>query len=99
MIQQTDDRPMLYFAVYVDIGQYTPQKAKEQLESFRSSLTNDNDTSPYREKFFIMPCRNQPTKIELLYPTPFLSREQAEELYESYYSKYQHLIQDIQNLN
>ena len=98
MIQQTDERPVLYFAVYVDIGHYTPQRAKEELEKFQETMSRQCEDSLYREKFFIMPCRNQSTKIELLYPTPFLSKEQADELYESYYSRYQHLIQDIKNL-
>jgi hypothetical protein len=45
-----------------------------------------------------MPTKHQEDKIELLYPTPFLTQEQADELYKSYYSKYQSLMQGIQNL-
>jgi hypothetical protein len=95
---EIDKRPTLYFAVYVDVTAKSSQRAHEDLARMHEHLNKNSQEQDYKERFFIIPVRNASSKIELLYPSPFLSKEDAEELYQKYYERYEKIIKDIKNL-
>jgi len=76
-------------------------KVKETIAQIVHNYQTDQSEefkNQYREKFFFMPIKNGDGRIELLYPTPFLTEEQAEKLHVQYYEKYQEIINKIENL-
>jgi hypothetical protein len=95
---EKEEKPTLYFVVYVDIANSTPMKAKESLHSLYEHLTKNSDKQDFKERFFIMPVRNTNSRIELLYPTPFLSKEDVEELYQKYQQRYDNIVDYIKKL-
>ena len=93
------ERQTLIFAVYIPIGNQSPQRAKESIAQFMNMLKEDPmKPNQYNEKYIVMTTRTGEGKIELLYPTPFLTEEQAEKLHEKYYAKYQDVINQIEEL-
>lgn len=50
------------FALYINVGETSKQKAHENLATFRNSINYDNITT------WIIPVRNQESKIECIYP-------------------------------
>jgi len=94
-----NNRQTLIFAVYVPIGNMSPQRAREQMaqliEMYKEDPFNPNQ---YNEKYLWLPTKTDEARIELLYPMPFLTEEQAEKLHEKYYAKYQEAINKIGDL-
>lgn len=88
----------LYFAVYVNVGGQSPQKARETLAKLNHLYTRTDAEQQYEDKFFFMPIKNGENRIELLYPTPFLTEEQAEKIHERYLENYQEIIKKIEEL-
>lgn len=54
---ERDERPMLYFAVYVNVGNKSQQRVKEELAQVNALLHYESEKQPYRERFFIFPLR------------------------------------------
>jgi len=100
MMNSISNRQTLYFAVYINIGGQSSQKAQETISEFMRVYMSENPLKPkqYEERFFVFPVRDQPTKMELLFPSPFLKAEQMEELYEKYYGKFEELTDKINRL-
>lgn len=94
------DRQTIYFAVYVNIGNASTQKAQEMISEFMRLYTAENPLKPkqYEERYFIFPVRDQDTKIEVIFPTPFMTEEQAKALHEKYYERFEDLIAKIDQL-
>lgn len=93
------ERQTLIFAVYIPIGNSSPQRAKESIAQFMNMLKEDPlKPNQYNEKYIVMPTKLGEGKIELLYPTPFLTEEQADKLHDSYYAKYEDIINQIEEL-
>lgn len=86
------DKQTLYFAVYVNVDGASAYKGKEIIKTVMEILKKDDPDAQYKEKWVVLPVKGQPTKIELLYPHPFLTDEQAEDLYQKYYQKYEDVL-------
>jgi len=95
------NKQTLYFAVYVNINGMSPQKAKEQMAQV-VNMYKPSDTERYKqqyeEKIFFFPIKTGDTRMELLFPSPFLTEDQSAALYEKYYEKFNDLIENIKEL-
>ncbi len=94
------DRQTLFFAVYVHVGNKSPQRVREILAEFSQKLKREDpfNREQYEERYFVFPIKDGDTRMELLYPSPFLREEQAEALYEKYYERFQELTEKIEAL-
>jgi len=90
---QRDDRPVIYFAVYVDVQGMSPQKAKDTLAHANALINREQENWPFRERFFIFPIQGT-SRIELLYPTGPITSERIEKMHD----KYQEILNRIEQL-
>lgn len=98
------NKQTLYFAIYVNVGGMSPMRIKETMAQV-INMYGPGRMSPlqsqhnqYEEKMFFFPVKNGDTRMELLFPSPFLTEKQAEELYGKYYEKFNKLIEEIKGL-
>ena len=89
------ERETLYFAHYVHIGSSSPQRARETIAQYHRMINAPGKPSPYDEKHFIIGVRDEESRIELLYPTPFMRREDVEALRQKYEERFKRLVEEI----
>jgi hypothetical protein len=95
------NKQTLYFAVYINISGQSRQKARESIAQIKEMYkTSDSEEykQQYEEKIFFLPVKQGDSRMELLYPAPFLTAEQSKDLYDKYYEKFQDLIENIKEL-
>lgn len=72
----------LYFAVYINVGTASKVRRNQKLSEFISMYKQHKPhLDQYIEKFYWFPIETGETRMELLYPSPFVSNEHLEELY------------------
>lgn len=95
-----EDKQTLYFAVYVNVGNSSPQRAREimaEVVNLTQQTEEEAERSQYIEKFFFFPVREESnTRMELLFPSPFLTKEQSVELHDKYYERLESIIKQLQ---
>lgn len=90
----------IYFAIYINVGGMASMKARETVAQFINMYKPDKMAqlkNQYEEKYFFFPVRTGETRIEVVYPTPFMSVEDADKLYAKYYENFKNLIQQIKD--
>lgn len=81
----------LYFAVYVSVANMSKQSGVEAISIMKRMVEEKKlEETEYNEKYYIIPCQGD-SRIELLYPSPFLTEEQTIK----YFDKYKELIEEI----
>lgn len=66
------EKPLFVYVVYFNVNGMSPEKARRELGKLNELLNSKGLTHApdYREKYQIIPVKDQPTKVQLLYPQP-----------------------------
>jgi hypothetical protein len=101
MIQSGRERkknlPVLYFALYINVDGQSPQCAREGIYNLVANFNRSVEETDFNEKFFVFPVKNQPSKIELLYPFPGVDKAELDEMYEKHLKRLDDLRKRIED--
>lgn len=77
-------KTVLYFAIYVNVDGYSRQYANDLIAKTYHLTHQEFKDDRHEIKLVVIPGKQ--SKIELLYPTPVLSKEDIDLLYDKYKS-------------